>query len=491
MRVVRSLLALALMGFACAACDGLSIETAKRTAADTGTVEETGGSETDAGDDTALDTGAEDTAIDTATDTAADTAVDTAPDTAADTATDTEVDTSTDADADAVEDTTTDTAEDTADVCPASYHMDIESGGCVSDTRSCSSLPANTTAGTQTWDSITESYGSCVATACANGYDVYFGVCEFGQPVGATCGSGEDCTSGNCATAPVGFGSNRCAPTGMNFIPADTFMMGSPLGEVGRGSDETQHTVTLTRPFFMAQTEVTQGQWKAISGGINPSYFQSTTGTAPSTDNANDSGPVENIDWYAAVAFANASSAAEGLASCYELRDCTDAANGWKDGIHDGCTDATFAGRTCTGYRLPTESEWEYSARGGTTTATYLGNLSGEANDCAIQANLDGIAWWCGNSGGRTQAVGGKTANNFGLYDMLGNVREWTGDWYNEIYPDTVDDPTGYPSGTYRACRGESWGDRARFARAAFRQGNAVPGTRNNFRGFRLARTAP
>ena len=85
---------------------------------------------------------------------------------------------------------------------------------------------------------------------------------------------------------------------------------------------------------------------------------------------------------------------------------------------------------TCTGYRLPTESEREYAARGGTETATYLGNLSGSVLDCTtVQANLDGIAWWCLNSENRTQAVGGKTANSFGLYDMLGNAREWTGDW--------------------------------------------------------------
>ena len=392
MRVVRSSLALALMGFVCAACDGLSIETAKRTAADTGTVEETGGSETDAGEDTTLDTGAADAGGDTALDTG---------------------------------------AEDTA-----------------VDTGSASSL-------------------------------------------GTACTLNDACASGFCATGPDGTANDRCAPVGMNYIPSGTFTMGSPSGEVGQGAaGEPQHSVTISRSFFLGQTEVTQGQWKELSGGINPSYFQSTTGTAQSTENANDSGPVEQVNWYAAIGFANARSAAEGLTSCYTLTGCTDAANGWSDGLYSGCTGATFAGLTCTGYRLPTESEWEYAARGGTTTATYLGNLSGSVTDCTTaQANLDGIAWWCLNSGGRTQAVGGKSANSFGLFDMLGNVYEWTGDFAG-AYPGTVTDPTGPMTGSSTVFRGGSWYDIARGARAAFRIDDAA-GDQGPIAGLRLARTAP
>jgi formylglycine-generating enzyme required for sulfatase activity len=286
------------------------------------------------------------------------------------------------------------------------------------------------------------------------------------------------------------------APAGMAYIPAGTFTMGSPSGEVGRGTDETQHSVTLSRSFFIGQTEVTQGQWKALSGGTNPSCFQSTTGTGCTTSNANDSGPAEQIDWYSAVGFANARSAAEGLTSCYTLTGCTDAAIGWKDGLHSGCTGATFAGLTCTGYRLPTESEWEYAARAGTTTATYGGDLSA-ISGCATLSGTGGfaagtalgsLAWYDCNAASRTQAVGGKLANAFGLSDMFGNIDEWTGDW-SGTYPGTVTDPLGATTGSSRLARGGAWSFQARALRAAFRD-PGPPGFRSSLVGFRLARTA-
>ncbi len=368
--------------------------------------------------------------------------------------------------------------------CNAGYHL--ESGACLSDTRTCSTLPANATAGTQTWTG--SDYGTCSATACVSGYEVNMRACSLGLSVGTACTLNAECASGYCATGPTGTANGRCAPTGMNYIPAGTFTMGSPGGELGQDTDETQHSVTLSRAFFMGQTEVTQGQWKALSGGTtNPSNF-STCG---------DNCPVETMDWYAAVAFANARSAAEGLTSCYTLTGCADATNGWKDGIHTSCTAATFTGLNCTGYRLPTESEWEYAARAGTTTATYGGNLSA-TTDCvtlngtggfAAGTALGSLAWYDCNAASRTQAVGGKSANSFGLYDMLGNVWEWTGDWYN-TYPATVTDPTGPITGSTRVVRGGSWYGNARDARAASRNAG-TPGLRYDNLGFRLSRTAP
>jgi formylglycine-generating enzyme required for sulfatase activity len=332
-------------------------------------------------------------------------------------------------------------------------------------------------------------------TSCASGYSVVGGVCIGG--LGAACTLNAECASGFCATGPDGNANDRCAPLGMNYLPPATFVMGSPIGEVGRSTIEEQHTVTISRGLYIGQTEVTQAQWKALSGGINPSYFQSTTGTAPSTANANDTGPVEQIDWYSAVAFANAKSAADGLTACYSLINCDDPIDGWKDGIHAGCNDATFAGVPCTGYRLPTESESQYAARGGTTTATFGGDLSGDSGCVTVSGAgsvlpgtpLSDLAWHNCNAGGRTHQVAAKVANGFGLYDVLGNAWEWTGDWSGNYPVSGASDPTGPATGTGRVLSGCSWNGTAACTRSAIR-GNYDSNARVWDVGFRLVRTA-
>jgi formylglycine-generating enzyme required for sulfatase activity len=306
--------------------------------------------------------------------------------------------------------------------------------------------------------------------------------CVFSTPFPE--GSFDDAGGEEDAISDTDTGDTEESPD-MTSPPADfvriepgTFVMGSPESELERNSDETQHSVTLTRAFFVDRTEVTQGAWKVLSGGVNPSFFAS----------CGDSCPVEEVDWYSALGFANARSAAEGLPACYTLTGCSDPTNGWKDGEHRGCTGATFVGLDCTGYRLPTESEWEYAARAGTTTATYAGDLSGTEDCTTAQVNLDGIAWWCLNSGYRTQAVGGKAANAWGLRDMLGNVWEWTWDGYGS-YPGTVTDPLGATTGSVRVIRGGSWFSGAQFARSASRF-YFDPVFRLCYIGLRLARTA-
>jgi formylglycine-generating enzyme required for sulfatase activity len=220
--------------------------------------------------------------------------------------------------------------------------------------------------------------------------------------------------------------------------------MGSPRSEDGRYDDEMQHHVTISRPFWLQATEVTQGQWQALMG-TNPSYF----------DGCGRDCPVEEVNWEDAVAYLNSLSDQEGLARCY-------------DGDR-------FKGLGCEGYRLPTEAEWEYAARAGTTGARY--------------GDLDAIAWYDGNAGRRTRPVGHKSPNGWGIHDMLGNVWEWVQDWYGPV--DTAaTDPTGPSSGGIRVVRGGGWDHGASDLRAPNRFGNSQ-GFRYFNLGFRVARSVP
>jgi formylglycine-generating enzyme required for sulfatase activity len=263
------------------------------------------------------------------------------------------------------------------------------------------------------------------------------------------------------------------------FVPSGTFEQGT----LGATNDDRPYTATISRNYFVSRTEVTQGQWKAATGGTNGSCFQSTTGTSCTTSNANNNGPVERVDWYSTLAYANWLSVNQGLSACYTLSGCTDATSGWYDGVHSGCTGATFTGLTCTGYRLLTESEWERAARGNTTSTYYWG----EATDTAT---VGLYAWFNGNAGSRAQAVGGKQANAYGLHDMSGNVWESVWDWYASAYPSSsAMDYIGPFSGSFRGFRGGGWSNVTSDLRSANR-GSGPPSGRSSNIGFRLARTA-
>jgi formylglycine-generating enzyme required for sulfatase activity len=234
-------------------------------------------------------------------------------------------------------------------------------------------------------------------------------------------------------------------------IPKGSFTMGSPTGESGREPDETQHMVTLTTDFWMAESEVTQRQYRNLMGSSQP-YF---TGADL---------PIEQVSWFEAVSYCNALSAKESIPPCYQVSGTTVR---WADGVK------------CTGYRLPTEAEWEYAARSPTTNV-YAGSNS-----------PDSVAWYSSNSGNTTHAVKTKTANGRGLYDLSGNVWKWVWDIYQpsyEVLPPI--DPMGSTTGANRVVRGGSLYDAANHVRVA-RRGNLVPTSRDNNVGFRVVRSAP
>jgi formylglycine-generating enzyme required for sulfatase activity len=207
----------------------------------------------------------------------------------------------------------------------------------------------------------------------------------------------------------------------MKPIPAGTFVMGSPSDEQDRDSDEGPQTrVTISKPFWLGKTEVTQAQWKAVMGN-NPSYFKG------------DDLPVEEVSWTDAVAF------------CEKLNEMK------RDTLPAGYH-----------YTLPTEAQWEYACRAGTTTRFSYGNDTG-------YSQLGSYAWYDENSSSKIHPVGEKLPNRWGLHDMHGNVFEWCLDWYGEYPGGSITDPQGPQSGTSRVLRGGGWYVNARVCRSAVR----------------------
>lgn len=248
---------------------------------------------------------------------------------------------------------------------------------------------------------------------------------------------------------------------GMRFryIPPGTFQIGSPRTEDDRDRDETQHAMTLTRSFWMGETEVTQKQWRELME-TDPSYFSG----------CGNSCPVEQVNWYEAVAFANRLSDRTGLDRCYEVMG----GNGKRAGEGLEFDFVRFKGLDCRGYRLPTEAEWEYAARADVPGARQGGDLGV-------------IAWYSTNSDSATHPVGLKQPNSWGLHDMLGNVCEWSWDWYATYSAGAQQDALGARAGVGRVLRGCSWGSGARNCRSADRDGE-WPGNRSFSAGFRLVR---
>jgi formylglycine-generating enzyme required for sulfatase activity len=264
------------------------------------------------------------------------------------------------------------------------------------------------------------------------------------------------------------------------FIPAGSFQRDSWAGDVS----------VITRSYWMGETEVTQELFEAVMGaGTKPSYF---------TSNPEDVGadgwkklPVERVRWYAAIAFCNKLSLANGKDLVYSV-----------DGINwntltysaiptasDSTWDAAIMDTTKNGYRLPTEMEWMWAAMGADTADPGQRNTAGYSKAFAGSTgsnNVDDYVWHSGNSGGKTHEVGKQEANELGLKDMSGNVYEWCWNWFDYSYPfGTLTDYTGATSSTYRVMRGGSWSNDKSYCTVASRF-NVYPFDWDRILGFRV-----
>jgi formylglycine-generating enzyme required for sulfatase activity len=257
-------------------------------------------------------------------------------------------------------------------------------------------------------------------------------------------------------------------PVPDNFVRVEggTFQMGSNSGD---DDEEPVHTVTV-KSFSIGKYEVTQLEWRTVMGN-NPSRFKG------------ENLPVENVSWYDAVEYCNKRSEKEGLTPAYTIDRSGKDPNNTND--DDDIKWLVRWNRNANGYRLPTEVEWEYAARGGNGS---LGNYTYSGSNDA-----GSVAWYSGNNGSRgsanygTKPVGTKAANGLGLYDMSGNVYEWCWDWYGSYASGAQTDPRGAASGSVRVLRGGSWVYDASLARSVGRN-YSNPINRPYDVGFRLVR---
>jgi formylglycine-generating enzyme required for sulfatase activity len=248
------------------------------------------------------------------------------------------------------------------------------------------------------------------------------------------------------STAPPPVTGNPLAePEGLVLVPAGSFQMGSAQGDA---DEKPARAVTISRGFYMSRYEVTQEQWQEVMG------------TKPAGQEVEDL-PMANVSWYEAVEYCNRLSRREGLRPCYK-----------------GSGESVSCDFSANGYRLPTEAEWEYAARGGNRSRgyTFAGGDSPEE-----------VAWHQNDAGARVHPVGQKKPNELGLYDLSGNLYEWCWDWYGSYA--AAMSPDGPRTGSRRVLRGGGWASTAESLRVTNR-GYDTPEYKSKYVGFRPVRNA-
>ena len=279
-------------------------------------------------------------------------------------------------------------------------------------------------------------------------------------------------------------------PTGFSLIPAGSFTMGRTSGDTDVHAPPVDVTVSA---FYMGKTEVTKALWDEVRIWAEANGYTFVWGGEGKASNH----PVQMVRWWDIIKWCNARSEKEGLTPVYYTNDAQTAV--YKTGEVDVTN--TQVKWAANGYRLPTEAEWEKAARGGLSgyrfpwgdtisqsQANYHGNTTSYSYDLG-PSGYNSI----GSIGGTTPATspaGSFAANDYGLYDMEGNVSEWCWDWYGATtYVDGATDPRGAESGTYRVVRGGSWDHFASYCRVAYRNYNS-PDLANDYFGFRVARSS-
>jgi len=252
------------------------------------------------------------------------------------------------------------------------------------------------------------------------------------------------------------------------YVQGSTFQMGSTSGD---SDEQPVHSVTLSS-FYIGKYEVTQGEWQAVIGS-NPASGYGVGANYP----------VYDVNWYGVLVYCNKRSIQEGLTPCYAKGGDTNP-NNW--GTIPTSSNSEWSAITCNwsanGYRLPSEAEWEFAARGGNQSQGYTYSGSNA---------IDNVAWNYSNSDNSTHTVGTKAPNELGIYDMSGNVWEWCWDWYGSYTSSAQTNPHGAMYGSRRVGRGGSWHYGDSYCRVAYRVSYGYPDISGSLIGFRLSRTIP